>query len=134
MKRKFSILTLALLFFTANTALPFTMHICQMKDMKDACAHMIPKKDSCCEEENEGEAYLSKAYDQCCLSKIIDPSLKENYIGSKTGLAQKIEFVILHINANTSLLNFTVSNIYSDISPPPISTNNIYLINSNLLI
>jgi len=134
MKRKISILTLALLFFTANTALPFTLHICQMMDMTETCSHMIPKKDLCCEEEIESDVFLAKAYDQCCLSKIIDPSLKENYIGSKTGLAQKIEFVILHINTNTFLLNFTVSNIYSDISPPPISTNNIYLINSNLLI
>lgn len=134
MKRKISILTLALLFFTANTALPFTLHICQMMDTTEACGHMMPKKDLCCEEENNADVYFSKAYAQCCLSKIIDPSLKENYIGSKTELAQKIEIVILHISANTSLLNFTASNIYSDISPPPISTDNIYLINSILLI
>jgi hypothetical protein len=98
MKRKISILTLALLFFTANTALPFTMHICQMMDMTETCSHMIPKKDLCCEEENEGDVFLAKAYDQCCLSKIIDPSLKENYVGSKTELVQKPD-IILYFNS-----------------------------------
>lgn len=94
----------------------------------------MPKKDLCCQEENNAEAYFTKAYDQCCLSKIIDPSLKENYIGSKTEIAQKIGYVILHLNSNASPLTGVFNNIYPDISPPPVKLNKIYIINSILLI
>ncbi|HVO73851.1 MAG TPA: hypothetical protein VMT35_07500 [Ignavibacteriaceae bacterium] len=134
MKREISILTLTMFFFTANIALPFTLHICRMMDMKDTCPNMVPKKVSCCQEENDWEAHITKAYDQCCLSKIIDPSLKENYIGTKTEITKEIESLILNDNLEPSILFNSFENIYSDISPPPKPANTIYLINSNLLI
>jgi len=134
MKRKFYILLLASLFFAANTALPFTLHICQMMDMSEFCEHMTAKEDSCCDEGKEADVYITSAYDQCCSAEIIDPSLKENYLGSKTESAQRVEFIILHFDSNLSPLktNFNKTNI--DISPPLSSFNNLYLINSILLI
>jgi hypothetical protein len=134
MKRKISILTLTLLFFAANTALPFTLHICRMMEMTESCEHMVLKEDSCCEEEMEADVYIAAAYDQCCTATIVDPSLKENYLGSKNEISQRTEFLILDFKQEDSSLKLSFNKIKINISPPFSAFQKLYLINSILLI
>jgi len=138
MKRKISIFTLTFLFFASTTGLPFVIHYCEMMESVtlEACEmHKEVVVTSCCEEENEAEVYYTNGYDACCSTKLVDSSLKDNFVVSKTDLITKIQLpVVLFINPNNDLLQFSSNSFYTDTSPPPLIDNHLYLTNSILLI
>ncbi|MDO8550025.1 MAG: hypothetical protein Q7S39_07750 [Ignavibacteria bacterium] len=139
MKRKISILTLTFLFFASTTSLALVVHYCEM--MKSASLGICEMhkeeviKTSCCEEENEAEVYFTKANNQCCLTQLIDSSVKDNFVISKTELSGKIQLplvMFINLTGNSSILSS--NKFYRDTSPPPLTDNHLYLINSILLI
>jgi len=139
MKKRISILTLALLFFVSTTGLPLIVHHCEMMEsvsLEGCEMHKIKiPKTSCCEEENDSDTYFSKAYDQCCLVKIVDSSVKDNFIVFKNDLSKETQLPII---STTNICNFISLNsskeFYTDTSPPLLSNNHIYLTNSTFLI
>ena len=139
MKRKISILTLTVLFFTSTTALPLTLHYCEMMKSTSLEVCEMHKEDviktSCCEEENIADVYYSNRFEQCCSDFLVDSSVKDNFVISKTDLVYKVQMpVILFINLNFNLTNLYLINFTTDTSPPPLVDNHLYLINSILLI
>ena len=139
MKKKISILSLAILFFASTVGLPFVLHYCEMMESVsfEVCEmHNVQSSSvSCCETKNEADVFLTNGYDQCCSTKLVDLSVKDNFVISKSDLISKTQLpVVLCININSDLSKISSAKFYTDTSPPPISDNHIYLTNSVLLI
>jgi len=139
MKKKISILTLAFLFFASTTGLPLVLHYCKMMESVtfEVCEMHQGEviKTSCCEADNKAEVYFTNGYDPCCSTKLVDSSVKDNFVISKTDLVTKVQLpVITFINLNLDLQDFTSNNFSTDTSPPPLIDNHLYLTNSTLLI
>ena len=141
MKRKISILTLALLFFTATTGMPITLHICKMMDMTTAEACELHKakivKHACCEdEESDYPVKFTSANLPCCQSEFVYNKIKDDFLSFKTETPNNpvlLNFVAETINYQDVSLNLNSSSFYSDTSPP-LNSNPIYLSKSQLLI
>jgi hypothetical protein len=100
------------------------------------CEMHNPEKEiiPCCEQKDTDKLILKNADDKCCQLFLVDKSLKENFITSKTELSQN-QISLLNIDIESSLLS--VDNIiFLEInsSPPPLINNHLYLDNSILLI
>lgn len=138
MKRKISILTLAFLFLASTTGLPLILHYCQMMESVSLEVCEMHKEiivSSCCDEENENEISFTSIQNPCCSDKIVDSSVKDNFVISKTDLLSKIQLpVVLFINFNFDLSEISSNKFYTDTSPPPLIDNHLYLDNSILLI
>jgi hypothetical protein len=96
------------------------------------------KETLCCEtgsypEENSTRSYFSKAVDECCSDFLVDHSVKETFLLSKTE-----SFIPLNLYALIPIDNDLPANHYSffkvDTSPPPLIDNHLYLTNSILII
>lgn len=133
MKRKISILTLVVLFFASTTGLPLALHFCQMSETEEVCEQiMMMKKSSCCEEE-QTEIYITNGIDQCCSTKLVDSSIKDNFVVSKTEFFIPLYlYTIIPIENDLPLNHYSFFKVY--ISPPPLIDNHLYLTNSILLI
>jgi hypothetical protein len=138
-KRKIFILTLTFLFFVSTTGLPLVLHYCEMMEsvsfeiceMHNNQAAETP----CCESEKTAEIYFTSGYDNCCSTKLVDSSVKDNFVVSKSEIISKIQLpVVLVINLTSHLSLFSSNNIFTDASPPPLIDNHLYLTHSILLI
>lgn len=138
-KKRIYILTLTLVFLVSTTGMPIIIHYCKMmeKASLQACEMHTKevKKSSCCETENQSSAAakssFSKAIDECCKDFVVDLSVKDTFVSSKT------EFNIplyLYILVESDLTSHFQTNLKLDISPPQLVSNKIYLTNSILLI
>jgi len=137
MKRKISVLIITFLFFVSTAGLPVVLHYCEMMESVtlEACEMHKEVVVTCCEVENKAEVYYTNGYDACCSTKLVDSSFKDNFVVSKTDLITKIQLpVVLFINLNNDLLQFSSNSFYTDTSPPPLIDNHLYLTNSILLI
>lgn len=137
MKRKVPILTFTLLFFLSTTALPVSLHFCQMSQDEEVCGHIMVKKTSCCEEETNNKIFVTKAGEQCCTDHVIDKTLKDNFISSKNdnGNFNSFKFLPVILLSVEFTSHFEkVSCLNKDISPPDLQSNNLYLENSVFLI
>jgi hypothetical protein len=139
MKKKISILTLAFLFFASTTGLPLVLHYCKMMESVtfEVCEMHQGEviKTSCCEAQSDSKIYITNGYDPCCSTKLVDSSLKDNFVVSKTDLVTKVQLpVILFINLNIDFSLYSSNKFYTDTSPPPLLDNHLYLTNSILLI
>jgi hypothetical protein len=136
MKKKISILTLAIVFLASTTGMLFTMHYCKMMELAsfESCEVCVQEseKTSCCE-ENAGGSYFTSESGGCCNDLLVDNSIKENFISSKNELVSSVN--LLSIIPGETVLNtnqYVSSNI--NFSPPKVPGNKIYLNNSILLI
>jgi hypothetical protein len=139
MKKKIYILTLAAVFFTSTTALPLSLHYCGMMQTAsfEVCEMHMEEVEviSCCGAVNQSEVYFSSVKDDCCSTKFVDSSVKDNFVITKTEIINKIHLpVILFISFNLDLSGFSQNNFYTYSSPPLLIDNNLYLTNSVLLI
>jgi hypothetical protein len=138
MKKRIFILTLILLFFTSTTGLPIVLHYCEMMESVslEVCEmhKQVDIKTSCCEKEND-EVRLSNGYDSCCSTKLVDSSVKDNFIISKPDLVSKTQLsIVLFLNQNIDFSFYSSYKFNTDTSPPLQPDNHIYLTNSVLLI
>lgn len=141
MKRKIFILTITLAFVVSTTGMPLIIHYCKMMETASlqACEMHTKevKKSSCCESEPQSSAiddsYFSKAIDDCCSDLLVDYSVKETFILSKSeSLIPLYLYTIIPVEFN--LTSNYQTNRESDTSHPPLLSNKIYLTNLILLI
>src|SRR3990172_8658197 len=121
MIKKTSILFLILFFFGSTTGLPITIHLCKMVETADTdkcLMHNMPVKASCCE------------------TKTIDNSIVDRYLIQKVEIKPDLVNIFLSLNSNIYNYKSDTNRFFgiTDISPPPIQNNHLYLTNSSLLI
>jgi hypothetical protein len=141
MLKKIFIYNLLLIFFVSTAGLPFSMHFCSMmgessvEDCTMCYVEKIEVKKTCCEADEALYEKLSAEFSSaCCETKIIDASVKDNFVISKSDLISKVYFSVLIIENITGDLSInSTQKFYSDI-PPLLLDNQLYLINSVLLI
>jgi hypothetical protein len=136
MKKNYFILTLALLFFASTTGLPLVLHYCQMMESVslEVCEMHKQNKTCCCETGNN-EIRFTKGFDPCCSTKLLDKSVKDNFVVSKPDLLSKAQLtIVLLINQNIDFSFYLSNTFYTDTSPPPLLNNHLYLNNSVFLI
>ncbi len=135
MKKRISILTLALLFFASTTGLPLVLHYCEMMESVSLEICEMHKQSSCCGEESNANVYITSGYDPCCSTKLVDSSVKDNFVISKIEQTQKNLLPVILIINQTDIYSFASFNkFYNDTSPPLLTDNHLYLTNSILLI
>jgi hypothetical protein len=141
MKKKISILTLVFVFLVSTTGMPLIIHYCKMMETASlqACEMHTKevKKSSCCESVTQSSAmtdsYFSKAIDECCEDFVVDHSVKETFVNSKTEINLPL-YLFTFIPVDLDLTSNYQTSSEVNTSPPLLSTNKIYLTNSILLI
>ena len=142
MIKKVSILTLLLLFFISTTGLPVTIHLCNMESSKanQSCPvyDMMKKMHQSCNQDQEENSYFSVENGNCCKIELVNKSISDKFLqidSQKHNL--KLNFITpamyLDLFADYNI-SASLSNYFSDSSPPSLINNHIYLDNSILLI
>jgi len=139
MIKKTSILFLILFFFGSTTGLPITIHLCKMVETADTdkcLMHNMPVKASCCEKESDYKVFFSSSNPTCCETKTIDNSIVDRYLIQKVEIKPDLVNIFLSLNSNIYNYKSDTNRFFgiTDISPPPIQNNHLYLTNSSLLI
>jgi hypothetical protein len=142
MKQKLIILFI-LTFFLSTTGLPISLHYCQMQGSSSlsTCDMCTPKQledeSSCCEKEDEYPVqFASKNLDACCLTQIIESSVEDGFliIANNIKIDVKNFSSALITSIDRSSLKIEKYNFNFSDSSPPLTSNNIYLLNSVFLI
>ena len=137
MKKRIFILTLILFFFTSTTGLPIVLHYCEMMESVSLEVCKIHKQENiktfCCEKEKD-EIRLTNGYDTCCSVKLVNPSVKDDFVILKTEVTKQtlITFILPDFTANINNVNNTI--FFNDTSPPLNKGNSVFLLNSSFLI
>lgn len=142
MKRKLIIVFISS-FFLSTTGLPVTLHYCQMlnsvsfSDCMMCSAEEDTEESSCCRNEDDYSVQIKeKNSDECCEIKIIDSSVKDNFLLNQIEIKNEIKFLNLFsvLNCEVHKNSFNKFNFsFCDSSPPPIESE-LYILNSILLI
>ena len=138
MKKKIFILSLVIVFFVSTTSLPITVHLCRMaqKATTSNCNMMGHCKISC-KNQSVKEAHLLQINNNCCSTKTIDTSVKDEYLSQKNGNSDNIQSLVFVLTNNPfeSIEQLNSNKKYfQDFSPPLLTNNTLYLSNSVLLI
>lgn len=144
MIKKIITYTMLLLFVASTTSLPVTITMCRMTGnvQGKACAmmnHFMTRNSETCSGRstgNPGNMNLT-SNSNCCTTKTIDNSIKDNYITHESKIKIRYAFNYIHINPNATLLHghYNPSAALSNNLPPGIPlSNRLYLSNSILLI
>ncbi|MDZ7763597.1 MAG: hypothetical protein U5K00_04115 [Melioribacteraceae bacterium] len=146
MRRKITILSLIFLLTLSTSGMPLILHYCGSMgsltlwdsiNFGEQCEMHSPKinLNSCCESETGDFTKIVSDYDNCCEDLIIDNSVKDNFLSSKTEVKSSITLTTLlpvNYELNTSSISHNLS--IEDRSPPNLSNNKVYLSNSVFLI
>lgn len=142
MKNKFIIL-LTLIFFLSTTGLPISLHYCQMQGSASLsdCEMCAPEEteeaSSCCEKEDDYPVQIAaKNLDECCVTQIIESSVKDNFLLNKSEVKSELKNFSIPLNSNNVFYSnkFDKAQLsYSD-SSPPLLKSELYILNSILLI
>jgi hypothetical protein len=143
MARKFYISLLALIFFISTTSLPVSVHLCRMMGQSNAkTCHMCTAKKAaavkmCHTKKTTETVVIKRTGSSCCSTKLIDSSVKDNYIGNAAGIKDLTPLKYLSpVIIPSDVIAISTANTVSDNihSPPLINSNPVYLINSIFLI
>lgn len=142
MKKKL-ILIVTILFFLSTTGLPISLHYCQMQGSTSlsSCEMCLIDENesgsSCCEEEFDSSVQIKSGNsDQCCVTKVIESSVKDGFLVLVNDVKIELENLNSFFTNNVfipSLENRNLNFQFSD-SSPPLADNHIYLLNSVILI
>lgn len=142
MKKKL-IFIVTILFFLSTTGLPISLHYCQMQDSTSlaSCEMCLTEEkeseSSCCEEEFDSSVQIkAENSDQCCVTKVIESSVKDGslvLVKDVKNEVKNLNLFFINIISTPSLENRSLNFQFSDSSPPR-ANNNIYLFNSVFLI
>lgn len=136
-KKRIYILTLSFIFLVSTTGMPLIIHYCKMMETASLQACEMHSKEikqsSCCNEDNNNGPSVKKVIDECCKDFVVDHSVKETFITSKTEINIPI-YLYTHLPVEFNLTSNYQTNQEIDTSPPPLLSNKIYLANSILLI
>jgi hypothetical protein len=139
MKKKIFILSLAALLFVSTTSLPVSVHLCRMAKTTKTCTCKMMKncKMHCGLNNSNKTTGIHPVKNNCCSTKTIDTSLKIEYLSQQNNTNDNIQtlVVILTNNPFESILQLRLNKkYYQNVSPPLLTSNNLYLNNSVLLI
>lgn len=134
-KKIFNIVLL-LIFFISTTGLPITVYLCN-SNMETNCETMNRDEMTSCKTQTSASNYSYKSNSKCCQVKVIDQSIKDNFISANSEL--KINLHASHFQLHLNSINiYNPSNgiisQLTDPSPPGLNSNHLYLNNSILLI
>lgn len=142
MKKKLIVIVL-FLFFLSTVGVPISLHFCGMQGSFsfsdcDMCVSEVDENDmSCCERDNHYSVEIkTDNSNQCCETRIIEPSVKGDFLLAVNNLQIKVQvlaFLFITDNLHSAFAFRKNQFAFSDSSPPLISKN-IYLLNSVLLI
>lgn len=141
--KKLIITSLAFLFFLSTTGLPVSLHFCQMKNLTtfsdcEVCSsEKLEDEPACCSEETDfPEQIRSDNSNHCCETKIIESSVKDDYLSAASYLIHDFSSLLPAFQIDIVFPDFNSCKTYFHFndSSPPFSTNNIYLINASFLI
>lgn len=142
MKQKLIILFI-FTFFLSTTGLPISLHYCEMQGNTSlaSCEMCSPQeteeKSSCCEKENDyAVQFATKNLDECCVTEIIESSVKDGFLIVINDVKIDVKYfsVALISNDDESSLSIEKYQFNFNDSSPPLTCNNIYLLNSVFLI
>ncbi len=146
MRKRVFILSLIFLFTLSTTGMPLIMHYCNTMEsltlwnsieLGNGCKMHSKKinETSCCDIENDFNSTLVKQKDDCCQDFIVDNSVKDNFVSSKTESIISTELnSILSFDTNLLTNKFSKTLLIEDRAPPFLSTNKVYLSISVFLI
>ena len=134
MTKRIIILTFSILFLVSTTGLPLTIHFCKMQKsgtVNKKCAMCMAEQNS---DKTHNDLSVKRALGSCCQTVTFNNNIKDNFLSLKTELnLHSFSFILVFTSdCPASLVNKTVC--YTDSSPPPEQNNNLYLLNSILLI
>lgn len=142
MKKKIKIIV-TILFLVSIVGTPTTLHLCSSQGTVSfsSCVNCYSEKSfaesSCCDNQSDFSAqYFSKSSSNCCVTQLVDSSIRDEYLIKVNDVKSEIKNFVSAVMPSVKNLTFS-SKKYSllfDDSSPPLSNNNIYLINSVLLI
>lgn len=142
MKQKLIILFI-FTFFLSTTGLPISLHYCQMQgstslsDCEMCTPEETEEESSCCEKEDDYPVqFAAKNMDECCVTQIIESSVKDGFLIMVNDVKIDVKnfSAALISNDDESLLNIEKNHFNFSDSSPPLTSNNIYLLNSVFLI
>lgn len=145
MTKKIITYAILILFVASTASLPLSIKMCKMKDnvMGQLCMmmdHILnPNSNICTGQENKstvGFKIISNS--DCCTTKIIDNSIKDNFITHETNNTIRppvYKYIHHNFNQNPSSDFYKLASAFVSSSPPGlIPHNELYLTNSVLLI
>jgi hypothetical protein len=98
------------------------------------CSNEVEAK-SCCEETIDDSEIISQANNPCCEIKVVDPSVKDNFISINLEIKKEKSSTFVYLTDLISKqLSLNHKFINSDAYHPPAQHNDLYLQNSVLLI
>ena len=134
MTKRIIILSFCMLFLVSTTGLPLTVHFCKMKSTsngKKMCGMcMMEGKHS----KSSDAISLRRAMGNCCHTETFDNNVKDNFLSFNTELNVQVLSLEMICPVDYSFCPIISSIQFTDTSPPRLLTNNLYLINSILLI
>jgi hypothetical protein len=142
MKRKFFILTLLSVFLVSTTGLPLGLHYCSIKGLTFASTctkhKALNEAHSCCNnntDQNPVKITVSQPVN-CCMFKVVVGSSTDQFVTINNDLSfvKNLKTVIPLFSNVYEAPAITKQFDYTSSSPPPLSENQIYLINSVLII
>ncbi len=130
---------LILLFTVTNTGLPLIKHMCQMMQTSslEACDMCkVEEETTCCEENDNEVSFTVYQFSDCCQSEILLKPISDKFLSQKSNHDLQVIFSYPAFDSdNFNDISKSQAESYStDKSPPFLSDNHIYLINSNFLI
>jgi hypothetical protein len=138
MKKKIFISFLTLVLFVSTTSLPVTIHLCKMAQTTKTCScGMMKHCKMACKNNTIKNFNKLSLKSNCCSTKTVDTSLKDEYLTQKNNGNDNFQtsVVILINNPFENIEQFNINKKYfHNFSPPLLTTNNLYLNNSVLLI
>ena len=137
MKKKILILSLVTVFFVSTTSLPVTEHLCKMTQTVKTCnCSMMKHCMMGCKSHSDKNVNLLSLKNNCCSTKTIDTKVKDEYLSQqKTNNNVQTLAVVLISNPFEGIEKLNLNKKYfQDFSPPLLTSNNLYLSNSVLLI
>ncbi len=146
MIKKVSILTLLLLFFVSTSGLPLTIHFCSMEktekveiqqkcNCRDNRSNHMHKACPLSKIQNNTKDLTIKSQN-CCESETALKYIKDSFLNNNKNIQKEVSAnkIIVSIIPTTEILQPTTFYTYTDTSPPPLTSNQLYIYNSVLLI
>jgi hypothetical protein len=134
MIKRIIILSFCFLFLVSTTGLPLTIHFCKMNKTS-----YVNKTCSMCgmdisTEKTSNVVSIKRALGSCCHTSTFDNNVKDNFLSIKTefNFYSVSLLMVCPVECQINLFSNTIS--FNDSSPPTQLSNNLYLINSILLI
>lgn len=141
MKKKITVI-ITISFLLSIVGTPAVLHLCSSQGTVSfsSCDNCYSEKSyaesSCCDKESDFPAQYFSSSSNCCITHLVDSSIKDEYLIKVNDIKSEIKNFVSALMPPVKNLTFSnkkYSSLFND-SSPPLFSNNIYLINSVLLI